>query len=80
MKKPSFFKKFLEYLGITWFLHAYMWIVLTPWFFFALNFTFEQYLTWVWQAPIYALVTNYPMGLLIERFIPWYRKKIRYNE
>lgn len=80
MAKVRFWKRFLDYLGVTWILHAYMWAVLTPWFFLALHFTVEQYLTWVWQAPVYALATNYPMGLLIERFIPWYRKIIRYGK
>lgn len=79
MKRASFFKRFLDYLGTTWFIHAYLWAVLTPWFFFALDFTIDQYITWIWQAPILALATNYPMGLLIERFIPWYRKKIKYK-
>jgi hypothetical protein len=80
MQKSGFWKRFLDYIGITWFLHVYMWAVLTPWFFLALNFTWEQYLAWVWQAPIYALLTNYPMGILVTKFVPWYRRKIGYKQ
>jgi|GEM_PF-3425498 len=66
----KFSNKFLKYLGLTWIIHLYLWAVLTPWFFWYLQYSNNQYITWIWQAPIMALLTNYPLGKMCEWFIP----------
>lgn len=66
----------IDYILGTGVVHLYLWAVLTPWFFTLMAFTWEQYETWVWQAPIIALIINYPMVLLLLWLTPKWRKRI----
>lgn len=68
--------RFLDYIGGTGLVHLYLWAVLTPWFFLAIQYSWDQYVIWMWQAPLVALVTNYPMVLLLLKFTPKWRKFI----
>lgn len=68
-------KKVIEYCLYTIIIHCYLWAALTVWFFVALNYTWDQYVTWMWQAPLVGLATNYPLGKILERFYKWWNKK-----
>lgn len=73
----TFARKFYEYLGLTWFIHIFMWIALTPWFFTQLNYSWDQYVTWMYQAPIISLMINYPLGKAIEWFLPRWNRLLK---
>ena len=71
--------KILDYLGQTWWIHLWTVILLSAWLIFFIGYSTEQYITWMWQAPIVALYFNITLSFLIRWFVPKWRKRIGYK-
>lgn len=76
MDKKKIKEEFIDYLGFTFIIHVTLWVMLTPWLFLGIQYTWEQYMTWLWQAPLVALASNYPLGKIIMWFMPRYRRRM----
>jgi hypothetical protein len=56
-------RKLRDYLINTTLGHAFFVLVLSPWFIFIIGMSFEQYITWLWQGSLIALVL--PHGMIM---------------
>jgi hypothetical protein len=80
MGKPTLQARILDYFGGCMIIHLFLWAALTPWFFLRLDYSMDQYVTWMIEAPLIGLVTNYPLYRLITWFEPRWRILIRYSK
>lgn len=55
-------KEYLLITGVMWFIYL---PPLTLWAFFGLNYSLDQYKSFLWESIPFDLLTNYPIGKLI---------------
>ena len=75
MKYPLH-KRALEYVLITIIYWAWYIPFLTPYFFFVINYTEEQYWIWFWSAIPFQLVLGYWTAKFVVRMEPFVRKRV----
>ncbi len=69
-------KRILEYFLITIIYWAWYMPFLTPYLFFVVGFTEEQYWVWFWSALPFQLILGFWTAKFVIRMEPWVRRKI----